>query len=119
MKIECSKEKLVRILQKAEKMTAKNATLPVLSCFLLKAETEHLHISATNLDIGITAVLPVKVIDPGTVAVPAQIFSNFIASLFNDKTITLESDGTVLKVSTEHTHTSIKTFPTDDFPSIP
>jgi DNA polymerase-3 subunit beta len=119
MKIECVKEKLVRALGKAEKITARNATLPVLSCFLLKAEKDYLHITATNLDLGIEISLPVKVLKEGTVAVPAQIFSNFIASVFNDKNITLETEGNNLKISTEHTSAIIKTIPSEDFPILP
>ncbi len=57
--------------------------------------------------------------EPGTVAVPAQIFSNFISNIFNDKNITLETEGTIVKVSTEHTNASIKTVSIDDFPIIP
>src|SRR5205823_3096174 len=94
-------------------------SLPILSCFLLKAEKDYLHITATNLDLGIEIKLPVKVIKEGIVALPAQILSNFISSIFNDKNITLESDGTTVKISTDHTTTTIKTVSVEDFPIIP
>lgn len=119
MKIECVKEKLTKALSKAEKITSRNSTLPILSCLLLKAEKDKLTIIATNLDLGIEISIPIKIIEPGTVAVSAQIFSNFISNIFNDKNIILESDGINLKVSTEHTKTTIKTVPIDDFPIIP
>ncbi|MEY4602672.1 MAG: hypothetical protein RL292_613 [Candidatus Parcubacteria bacterium] len=119
MKIECVKEKLSKALVKAEKMTSKQSTLPVLSCVLLKAEGSTLSISSTNLDLGLDITLPVKVLEEGIVAVPGAILSSFIGSIFNDKNVTLETDGTNLKVSTEHTKTAIKTFPSEDFPSIP
>ena len=119
MKIECVKEKLAKALVKAEKMTSRQSTLPVLSCVLLKAEGSTLSISATNLDLGIDITLPVKVIEPGTVAVPGNILSSFVTSIFNDKNISLETEGSHLKVSTEHTKTTIKTFVADDFPIIP
>lgn len=119
MKIECVKEKLAKALVKAEKMTSRQSTLPVLSCVLLKAEGSTLSISATNLDLGIDITLPVKVIEPGTVAVPGNILSSFVTSIFNDKNIALETEGSHLKVSTEHTKTVIKTFTADDFPIIP
>ncbi len=119
MKIECVKEKLAKALVKAEKMTSRQSTLPVLSCVLLKAEGSTLSISATNLHLGIEITLPVKVIEPGTVAVPGNILSSFVTSIFNDKNIALETEGSHLKVSTEHTKTVIKTFTADDFPIIP
>lgn len=119
MKIECVKEKLTKALSKAEKITSRNSTLPILSCFLLKAEKDTLIITATNLDLGIEIGIPVKVLEPGVIAIPAQIFSNFISNIFNDKNIILESDGTTIKISTEHTKTTIKTISTEDFPIIP
>ncbi len=119
MKIECVKEKLVKVLVKAEKISGKNTTLPILSCFLLKAEKDFLVISATNLDLGIEISLPVKVIEPGQVAIPAQIFSQFISNIYNDKNITIETEGNNVKISTDHTHTTIKTFSIDDFPILP
>jgi DNA polymerase-3 subunit beta len=119
MKIECVKDKLAKALVKAEKMTSRQSTLPVLSCVLLKADGSTLSISATNLDLGLDITLPVKILEPGTVAVPGNILSSFIGSIFNDKNVTLETEGTNLKVSTEHTKTVIKTFPFEDFPIIP
>jgi DNA polymerase III subunit beta len=119
MKIECSKEKLTKALSKAEKVTGKNTTLPVLSCFLFKAEKESLLITATNLDLGIEISIPVKVIEEGTVAVPAQILTNFVSNVFSDKDITLETDGNNLKISTQNSNTTIKTFSVEDFPVIP
>lgn len=119
MKIECVKDKLAKALYKAEKITVKNGTLPILSCFLLKTEKDSLVITSTNLDVGIEIKIPVKVIEEGVVAVQAQIFSNFISNIFNDKNITLETEGSIVKVSTEHTHANIKTVASDDFPIIP
>jgi len=119
MKIECVKEKLSKALSKAEKMTSKQSTLPVLSCVLLKVEGSTLSISATNLDLGLNITLPVKVMEEGIVAVPGAILASFISSIFNDKNVVLETEGTNLKVSTEHTKTIIKTFPFEDFPIIP
>ncbi|MCX6703086.1 MAG: DNA polymerase III subunit beta [Candidatus Zambryskibacteria bacterium] len=119
MKIECVKEKLAKALMKAEKMTSKQSTLPVLSCVLLKASNGVLSISSTNLDLGLELSLPVKVLEEGAVAVPGSILSSFIGSIFNDKNVVLETEGTTLKVSTEHTKTFIKTLPMEDFPNIP
>jgi len=119
MNIECIKEKLSYTVLKAERITGKNITLPILSCVLLEAHDSTLTIKATNLDLGMEVSIPVKVIKPGRVAVPGSILSNFISNITNDKNITLEVVGENLKVSTKHNHSIIKSFPTDDFPNIP
>jgi DNA polymerase-3 subunit beta len=119
MNIECVKEKLGYAISKAEKITGKNITLPVLSCLLLDAENNTLTIKATNLDLGIEITLPVKVNKPGKIAVPGSILHNFISNITNDKNITLEVVDGNLKISTKHSESVIKAFPVDDFPNIP
>ncbi len=118
MNIECIKEKLSSALSKAEKITGKNITLPILSCILLEAVDSRLIIRSTNLDIGIEIELPVKVITPGTIAVSGSILNTFISNIPNDKNITLEEVSGNLKVSTKQSESIIKSFPVDDFPKI-
>ena len=84
MKIECSKEKLLRAVQKAEKITGKNSTLPVLSCVVLDAKDNKLIIKATNLDLGIEITIPVKVYKPGSVAVPGGILLSYVSNTVSD-----------------------------------
>jgi|SRR3989344_1311822 len=119
MNIECIKEKLSYAISKAEKITGKNITLPILNCVLLEAKDSTLTIKATNLDLGIEISLPVKVVKPGIVAVSGSILSNFVSNITNDKNIILESIGGNLKVSTKHSQSVIKAFSADDFPTIP
>ncbi len=119
MNIECIKEKLSYAVAKAERITSKNITLPVLSCILLEAEDSTLTIKATNLDLGIEIKIPVKVNKPGKVAVSGTILYNFLSNITNDKNVTLEGIDGNLKVSTNHSESIIKSFPVDDFPNIP
>ncbi len=119
MKIECVKEKLVYAIGKAEKITGKNITLPILSCILLDAQNSTLIIKATNLDLGVEISVPVKVIEPGKTAVSGSILYNFISNITTDKNIILELVQGNLKVSTKHSESIIKAFPIDDFPNIP
>jgi DNA polymerase-3 subunit beta len=119
MNIECIKEKLSYAVAKAEKITGKNVTLPVLSCVLLEAKNSTLTIKSTNLDVGIEINLPVKVVKPGSLAVSGSVLYNFISNITNDKNVTLEEINGNLKVSTKHSESTIKAFPVDDFPNIP
>ena len=102
MKIECVKERLAYAISKAERITGKNITLPILSCVLLEAKDSTLTIKATNLDLGIEIKVPVKVIKPGVVAVSGLIIHNFISNITNDKNIILEVLKDNLKISTKH-----------------
>ncbi len=119
MKIESIKDKLSDAVGKAEKIAGKNPTLPVLAGLYLKAEKGTLTIKATNLDLGISITIPVKVLEEGEVVVPAQILNSFLSSLSGDKSITLSTKDTTLEVKTGGARTVIKTLPTDEFPLIP
>src|SRR3989344_4305694 len=119
MKIECIKEQLEKALSRAEKITGRNTTLPVLSGFYFDVHKNILLIKATNLDLGISIKLPVKMIEPGIVVVPAHIISTFISSLSKDRNIVLSTKDQMLGVKTLSTNTYIKTMISDDFPVIP
>lgn len=119
MKIECIKEQLEEVLSKAEKLVGKNSSLPVLSGLYLEASKNSLIVKSTNLDIGISIELAVKVIEPGVVVVPAHTISSFISSLTKDRNVTLNLKDQVLEIKTQSTKTNIKTLNQEEFPLIP
>lgn len=119
MKIECVKERLAGAIAKAEKVTGKNLTLPILSCILLEATSNQLIVRATNLDLGIEIKLPVKSEQDGVVAVPGTVLNSFISNLHENKNIILETKADNLHVSTPHNSTVIKSYNREDFPTIP
>jgi DNA polymerase-3 subunit beta len=119
MKIECIKDKLLEVVQKAEKVTGKNLTLPILSCLSLEAIDSKLIVRATNLDIGVELSIPVKVIKPGSTALPASILLQFLSNLSHSEKISLELEEGFVSVKTEHSSTVIKTHNNEEFPVIP
>lgn len=118
MKIECIKNQLEEALSKANKVAGRNTTLPILSGFYLEAKNNILIVRATNLDLGISINLPVRVVEPGEVVVPAQVISSLISSLSKDKNIKINTKNQILEVETLSTKTSIKTLPKEDFPIV-
>jgi DNA polymerase III subunit beta len=119
MKIECIKEQLEEALVKADKIAGKNTTLPVLSGFYLDAHQNTLTIKATNLDLGISIQIPVKVTEPGVVVIPAHVITSFVSSLTKDRNITLSTKDQVVEIKTNSTKTNLKTLPSEEFPIIP
>lgn len=119
MKIECIKEQLEEAFSKGDKIAGKNTTLPVLSGFYLDARDNFLTIKATNLDLGISVKIPVKVLEPGIVVVPAHIITSFVSSLSKDRSLAITTKDQILEIKTASTKTNLKTFSSEEFPIIP
>lgn len=119
MKTECTKEKFHYAVNKAEKVTGKNLSLPVLSCILIEAKNNYLNLRSTNLDLGFEIKIPAKVIKEGVVAVPGNILNGFLSNLPDDGNIKLELRDGNLYLESSGTKAVIKSLPTEDFPTIP
>jgi DNA polymerase-3 subunit beta len=119
MKAECVKEKFCSAVSKAEKITGKNMTLPILACILIEAKDNFLILKATNLDLGIEIRLPAKVVEDGVVAVPGAILNSFLTNLPEDNNLKLEEKDGNLNIFGINSQTTIKCQAKDDFPTIP
>lgn len=119
MKIKCVLDKLKAAVSKTERITTKKASLPVLECLLLEVVNNTLYIRATNLDIGVEVQIPVKVDEPGRVAVPASILSQYLSHLPGDGSAELAYNNKTLHISSDTSDTEIKTRDDTEFPSIP
>lgn len=119
MKLESNKNKLETAVYKASRLSSKHLTLPVLSCIYIEASKDGVVlIRSTNLDMGIEVKSKAKVVEPGVVAVPAQVFLGVLSSIKGED-VFLELKENNLKVSSNKNSAVIKCMPHEDFPSIP
>ncbi len=118
MKVECVKETVQKAISVAEKINGRNLSLPILSCVLLSVEDKQFKIRATNLDLGVEFVVPAKIIEKGTVAVPGVLLNNYLSGV-QSRTITFELIEGTLQISSATGKTKIKVLNHEDFPIIP
>jgi len=118
MKLELLKKHLEEVIQITSRISNKNLSLPVLGCVVISANQTRSTVRATNLDMSIELQLKSKVLEEGVVAVPAQVFNQAI-SASSDEKITLESDGSDLKIITKNGEVKLKTIDASDFPTLP
>jgi DNA polymerase-3 subunit beta len=119
MKLESTRERIGDAVSRAEKIAGQKSTLPVLAGIYMKASGSMLEIRSTNLDLGITLVVPAKVIEEGEIVVPAHVLSSFLSTLPSEKTITLETKDNTLEVKAAGARTTLKTLPVEEFPLVP
>lgn len=118
MKVKCLQEKLKNALGLVQRAVGKNANLPILSNVYLETEKGRLKIATTDLEIGIETWITSKVEEEGKVTVPAQTLSNFVSSLPQDR-VTLESEDTNLKVTSDNMKAKFNGLKPSEFPIIP
>lgn len=122
MKVICLKKHLKDSISLAEKITSKNLHLPILNSVLISAkniQSGKIKLTATNLELGIEINIPAKIEEEGEVAVPAGIINGFLSNFNKVDNINLELVNNNLVISTPNTSTLIKSYPIDDFPSLP
>jgi DNA polymerase-3 subunit beta len=116
----CQQAELHRALTHVSRAVARKSTLPVLTNVLLSAEEGECRLAATNLEIAITASLPARVVEPGRLAVRADLLSEFVSSLPSDEvTLRMERGSLTLGVSCGYSKANIKGVPPEDFPLLP
>jgi DNA polymerase-3 subunit beta len=119
MKISCIREKLHNAVAQVEKVTGKNLTLPILGAILLEARAGKLTLRATNLNVGVEVTIPAKVESEGVVAVEGGILNNILNQIKKDKNIDLEAVEGNISITTPSSSMVVKSYPTDDFPTLP
>lgn len=119
MKFTVQKDLFQNAIGKAERITGKNLSLPILRCVLVIAEKDTVIIRATNLDLGIEIAVPADITTQGIIAVPADVLSGFLNSSTAGGAITFESVDTHVQVTTTQSTTNIALFLHEDFPLLP
>lgn len=118
MRFETTTTQLLEAVSVAARFVEKRANLPVLTGICISTEGNRALLRATNLECGVELTVPAKVLEGGSVVVPAGALLGFLSNA-KDKNISLEKKESTLRVQTSRATATIKTFPIDDFPTLP
>lgn len=119
MNFTCNRELLQKCVMKAERVTGKNLSLPILSSILILTENNSITIRATNLDIGLEFSIPAEVSKTGSVALSGTLLSNILTNIPDEENISFLVENNICKIKTRNKNITIKGLITDDFPTIP
>lgn len=120
MKLSLMQENLARGLSLVSRAVSSRATLPVLANVLIKTQDGGLRLTATNLEIGISAWVPGKIDTDGAMTVPARLFADTVGGLPSGERVDLEleSENTLLITAGAY-RTHLRGIEADEFPVIP
>jgi DNA polymerase-3 subunit beta len=119
MKIQTKKEILLNGIQIVQNIITSKSTLPILSNILLETQQDSLRLTATDLDIGISCVIPVDVQEPGAITVPAKKFGEIIRELPTDDVAVTSKKNNLVVIDTENCQFKIMGLPREEFPRLP
>jgi DNA polymerase III, beta subunit len=120
MKFSVDKSVLLEGIQAVQNIISSKAALPILSHILLETGNNSLRLTATDLDIGISCVIPVNVLETGSVSVPAKRFGDIIRELPGTTTTTINTKkNNLVLIETENCQFKIIGLPKEEFPKLP
>lgn len=111
-----SKQQILTPLLMVAGAVDKKQSLPILSNILLQLSAHQFSLTATDLEIQITAVVSCSSSMLGAVTVPAKKMIDIFRSLDDEAVPTLHYTGTTLTIKTERSQFKLTTLPAVDYP---
>ncbi len=120
MEFSCSRGLLFDTLSMVAGVVKKNPPLPVLANVLLVADAEagKIHLSATDLEVGISCSLAAKVETPGELTLPARKLTDILRAL-PEAEVSFVVEGTSCKVNCENSRFSLAGIDAEEYPPQP
>jgi len=120
MKVIVKQDQLAQGVGTVSRAVSTRSPLPVLANILLQTDDGRLKLSATNLEMGISAWIGAKVEQPGSLTVPSRTFVDLVSNLpSDDVTLTVDERTHTLNVRCGTLNTDIKGISADEFPPMP
>lgn len=120
MKVTVQQQQLSHGVAVVARAVTARSTLPVLSNILIKTDEGRLRLSATNLELGISAWIGGNVAEEGAITVPSRTFADLVNNLPNDSvTLTVDARTQSLNIKCGTLNTDIKGISADEFPPMP
>ena len=119
MKFKVEKDILVKGIDMIQNVISSRSTLPILSNFLLEAQKDSVRLTATDLNIGISCVIPVNILEAGSVTIPARRFSNIIKELSESSVEVTTKKNNMVTIEAKNCLFKIIGLPADEFPKLP
>jgi DNA polymerase III subunit beta len=119
MKFSVTKEKLLEGLQQVQNVVSTRTTLPILSNVLLQADGSEVHLTTTDLDVGVRGSCEAQVNKEGATTLPARRLFNIVRELPSSE-IQFDVDGkNAASIRSGQSFFKILGLPEEEFPPLP
>jgi DNA polymerase-3 subunit beta len=118
VKFSCSTKDIASAVGAASKVVNTHTTVPILSNVLLTAGDNTIRVRATDLELTLEQVFPAEISEPGSVTVPAKLFSGYLGNL-PPGIMELAGTPTRASVRWERSNYDFHALPADEYPPLP
>jgi DNA polymerase III subunit beta len=119
MEFRIDKETFLKALQKIQGIVERRNTMPILSNVLIEASSGMIHITATDLEVGMRSSYPTEVIREGKITVSAKKIYEIIKELSDDKIHFSTRENDWVEIRSGKAHFNIVGLSSEEFPYFP
>ncbi len=119
MKFKVGKDSLVTAIQTVQNIITSKSALPILSNILIETQQDAIRLTATDLDIGITCVIPVDIQEQGAITIPAKRFSDIVKEFPVDVVSITTKKNNLIVIDSELCQFKIMGLAKEEFPKLP
>lgn len=118
MKVTIKREELLPALQIVNGVVERRQTLPILSNLLLSAGSDHMSMTASDMEVELVASLDKPCTDGGDITLPARKLLDICRTLPDDAEIKLETGGDQAHVVSGKSRFTLSTLPAQEYPLV-
>jgi DNA polymerase-3 subunit beta len=119
MKFRVKKDSLITAIQTVQNIITTKSALPILSNILIETQQDGIRLTATDLDIGITCVIPVDIQEQGAITIPAKRFSDIVKEFPVDIVNVTTKKNNLVVIESELCQFKIMGLAKEEFPKLP
>lgn len=119
MEIKVARDVLSAGIGSVQNIVDRKTTMPILSNVLCEAKNNALHLSATDLEVGILNTIPCEVLSPGKITLPARGFYDIVKQLPNEKVTLIEMDNHWVTIHCAKSKFKLVGLDPKEFPTLP
>jgi DNA polymerase-3 subunit beta len=119
MKIKCLKSDLLNSVNIVLKAVPAKSTMPILECLIIDASSNGIKLIANDMEIGIETFVKGDMIEEGTIALNAKVFSEIVRRLPENEVSITADDNFITEIICEKAKFSIVGRSGEEFPVLP
>lgn len=119
MKFKAQKEVLLNGIQIVQSIITTKIALPILSNMLIETQQDKLRLTATDLDVGISCVIPVEIQEGGAITLPGKRFAEIIRDLPSSDVMVSIKKNNLAIIETDSCQFKLSGLSAEEFPKLP